>query len=346
MTDLGALLLATADDLVIDEGLRWCAAMGVSPEVARDVPSVRRSWRGAAAVLVGDDLAGDLARAALPRRDHVVLVADDPPGRWRVALELGAVAACRPSDEDRIIELLSAALDGRGEACVVSVVGGVGGAGASTVTVALGLSAARRRLRPLVLDADPLGGGLDLVLGSERADGLRWDDFGATRGRIGAGSLDDVLPTRNGVSSLTWRIDSSRALPQAWPEVLAAAVRGFDLIAVDVPRHLDEIGAEIVGRSVLTLLVVPEEIAAVAGSRQVLAGLQRRAPAVGLVTVGRSGGIGPAAVSEALEMPVLARIRPDRRLRGAVDRGRGPGLSRSLRRSAAEVLDAIGLEST
>lgn len=346
MTDPGVPLIATNHELLIDDGLRWCAAMGASPEVATDVPSARRAWRTASAVLVGDDLVDELVVASLPRRDHVVVIAPDRPDRWRAALELGAVAVCGAQDEDHIIELLSAALDGRGEACVVSVVGGVGGAGASTATVALGLSAARRGLRPLILDADPLGGGLDLVLGSERADGLRWDDFGATRGRIEAGSLAGVLPARESVSSLSWRTDAPRLMPGAWPEVLAAAVRGFDLVAVDLPRHLGEIGAEIVGRSVLTLLLVPEEIAAVAGSRQVLAGLRRRAPAVALVTVGRHGGIGPAAVSEALDMPVLARIRPDRRLRGAIDRGRGPGVSRSLRRSAGAVLDAIGLESS
>lgn len=345
MTDPGAPLIATSDELLIDEGLRWCAAMGASPEVATDVPSARRAWRAASAVIVGDDLVGELTAASLPRRDHVVVIAPDRPDSWRAALELGAVAVCGPHDEDRVIELLSVALDGRGEACVVSVVGGVGGAGSSTATVALGVAAARRGLRPLVLDADPLGGGLDLVLGSERVDGLRWDDFGMTRGRIEAGSLADVLPERDGVSTLTWRTDASRLLPGAWPEVLAGAVRGFDLVAVDLPRHLGEVGAEIVGRSVLTLVVVPEEIAAVAASRHVIAGLRRRAPEVGLVTVGRAGGIGPAAVSEALDMPALARIRPDRRLRGAVDRGRGPGSSRSLRRSAEAVLDAIGLES-
>ena len=52
----------------------------------------------------------------------------------------------------------------------------------------------------------------------------------------------------------------------------------------------------------------------------------------------------PVPVEDALEMPVLARIRPDRRVRGVIDRGHGPGRSRSLRRTAATVLDALGLE--
>jgi hypothetical protein len=44
-----------------------------------------------------------------------------------------------------------------------------------------------------------------------------------------------------------------------------------------------------------------------------------------------------------LKLPVLAQIRADRSLPGAIDRGHGPGGSRRLRRTAAIVLDALGL---
>ncbi|MCD9199639.1 septum site-determining protein Ssd [Aeromicrobium wangtongii] len=344
MTDAPAPLIATTDERLVDDGMRWCAAVGATPQLAHDLTGVRRAWRTAAAVVVGEDLVEEIARAALPRREHVLVVAHDPDRWWPTAVALGATAVCRAGDEDRAVELLSAALDGTGEACVVSVVGGAGGAGASTLTAALGLAARRRHLRPLVVDADPLGGGLDLVLGAERAEGVRWEDFGATRGRLDAASLADVLPARDGVSHLAWAREGPRRLPQSWSAVLSAAVRAYDLVAVDVPRHLDDAGIEIIGRSVLTLVVVPEEIAAVAAARHLLAAVRRGAPAVGLVSVRRPSGIGPTAVADALELPVLARVRPDRRVRGAVDRGHGPRRSRSLRRVAGTVLDALGLE--
>ena len=337
-------LIASGDEQLVDDALRWCAAVGAVPERADDVTGVRRSWRTASAVLVGDDLVEPLARAALPRREHVVVVARDPARSWPAAIDVGAAAVCTPLDEHRLVELLSAALDGAGEACVVSVVGGVGGAGASTFAAALGLQAARRGLHPLVVDADPLGGGVDLVMGAERAGGVRWDDFGSTRGRLDAASLADVLPSRLGVTQLAWSRDSPRQVPDSWTEVMSAAVRGFDLVVLDVPRHLGDTGSELVGRSVLTLVVVPEEIAAVAAARRVLAAVVPRAPSVALVSVARPSGIGVGAVEEALGMPTLARIRPDRRLRPAIDQGRGPGRSRSLRRAAGTVLDAVGLE--
>lgn len=344
MTDVSAPLIATRDEQLVDDALRWCAAVGATPVRAGDLASARRDWRTASVVIVGVDLVDELARSSLPRREHVVVVAHDPAAWWQPALAIGAVAVCGPDEEERVIDLLSTALDGPGEACVVSVVGGVGGAGSSTFTAALGLVAGRRRLRALVVDADPWGGGLDLVLGAERTDGVTWSDFDSSRGRLDAASLSDVLPARAGVSHLTWPPDASRRLPASWPQVVSASVRGFDLVAVDLPRHLGDVGTEIVGRSVLTVVVVPEEVAAVAAARQVLATVQQSAPAVGLVSVRRSSGIGVAAVEEVMGLPAITRIRPDRRLRAAVDRGLGPGRSRTLRRAAAAVLDTVGLD--
>ena len=138
----------------------------------------------------------------LPRREHVVLLAREPSEWWPDAVALGAAAVCGLHEEERILEALAAALDGRGEACLVSMIGGSGGVGASTLAVALGLAAQRRGLRSLLFDADPLGGGLELLMGAERAEGLRWHDFDATRGRLSAGSLADVLPVHHGVSDL------------------------------------------------------------------------------------------------------------------------------------------------
>ncbi|MEJ7635447.1 septum site-determining protein Ssd [Aeromicrobium sp.] len=344
MPDVVSPLIATADELLLDDALRWCAAVGAVPEVAPDVTAARRSWRHASLVIVGEDLAGQLARAALPRREHVIVLAREPARWWPDAVALGAVAMFAPHDEDGILEALAIALDGRGEACVVSMVGGSGGVGVSTLAVALSLAAQRRGLRSLLFDADPLGGGLELLTGGEGAEGLRWHDFDATHGRLSAGSLADVLPVHHGVSTLSWARSGTAVLPDAVPSVLTAAVRGFDLVVADIPRHLGPAGVDIVGRSVLTVLVVAEDICGIAAARQVLERAQQIASSIVVVSVGRPGGVGPAAVSEALGLPVLARHRVDRRIRVAVDRGMGPGRSRSARRTATAVLDTLGLE--
>ena len=344
MPDDDLPLIATADERLLDDALRWFAAVGVTPEVASDVVAARRSWRQAPVIVVGEDLAGSLSQAELPRRDHVLLVAREPERWWSSAVELGVVGVFSFVDEDRILEALASALDGRGEACLVSVVGGSGGVGASTLATSLALAGSRRGLRSLLFDADPLGGGLDLVLGAERAEGLRWRDLDSTRGRLSAGSLADVLPTHGGLATLSWDRAPQAALPDSVPSVLTAAVRGFDLVVADVPRHLDSHGVDILGRSVLTVVVVAEEICALGAARHILARVSDCASSIAVVSVSRRGGIGPDAVAEALGRPILARHRHDRRLRGSVDRGHGPGRSRSARRTSAVVLDALGLD--
>jgi len=342
--DLALPLVATSDDRMLDDALRWCAAVGCTPEVAPGVVAVRRSWRTAPVVVVGDDLAPELVRAQLPRRDHVLLLARSRDEAWPLAVALGAVDVVTGDDETRALDALTLALDGRGEACLVSLVGGVGGAGASTVAASLALSGAARGFQSLLLDADPLGGGLELVLGTEAVDGLRWHDLGVADGPVAAESLAEVLPRQDSLATLSWGRDGPDEVPAALGGVLAAATRGFDLVVADVPRHLEPAGAELVSRSVLTVVVVPEEVRAVGSARRVLDRLEPHTSAVAVVSAARSGGLGRQAVSEGLGRPVIARLRHDRHIRTAVDHGHGPGKSRTARGVAHALLDLLGLD--
>jgi hypothetical protein len=77
---------------------------------------------------------------------------------------------------------------------VIAVLGGRGGAGASVLAGGLAVTAARRGLRTLLVDADPLGGGVDLVLGWESLDGLRWPALSQASGEVPAPALVEALP--------------------------------------------------------------------------------------------------------------------------------------------------------
>jgi secretion/DNA translocation related CpaE-like protein len=343
--DLALPLVATSDDRILDDALRWCAAVGCTPEVATGIVAVRRSWRAAPIVVVGDDLAPELVRAQMPRRDHVLLLARSrDEATFPMAIALGAVDVLTGEDETRALDALTLALDGRGEACLVSLVGGVGGAGASTLAAALARTGADRGFHSLLLDADPLGGGLELVLGTEAVDGLRWHDLGAADGPVAAESLAEVLPRQDSLATLSWGRDGPDEVPAALGGVLAAALRGFDLVVADVPRHLEPAGVELVSRSVLTVVVVPEDVRAVGSARRVLDRLEPHTSAVAVVSTARPGGLGRQAVSEGLGRPVIARLRHDRHIRTAVDHGHGPGKSRSTRGVAHALLDLLGLD--
>lgn len=345
--DTARLLVATADPDVLDDALRWCAAVGTTPEVASDAVAARRAWVSAQGVLLAADLAGPLARTTPPRRAGVLMLQDGTvpasDALWHHALALGAEAVLDAADEARVLDHLGRLLDGGGEAACLAVVGAVGGAGASTLAAAVGLEAARRGHRPVLVDADTRGAGVDLVLGAERVEGLRWPELGGADGHIGAARLARSLPEHRGVAVLACARDGAPVPAATAPDVLTAAARAFDVVVADVPRHLDVLGTAALGRCEGAVLVVPEDVRCVAAGRIVLARVSAYVPRVVLVTVRRPGGVGSGPVADALRLPVVARVGHDRRVRADVDHGRGPGRSRTYRRASERVLDVLGL---
>ena len=266
-------LLVTSDPDLLDELLRLCAAAGTEAAVAHDIASARLSWSTPPLVVVGNDLAGAAAVARLPRRAGVVLVgleADD--GLWDAAKEIGADAAPLPHAQTWLVNRLGETTDiADGAGLVIAVVGGRGGAGATTLATVLALTGVDLDLRCLLVDADPLGGGIDLALGGEACAGLRWPDLTAAGGRVSGTALLEALPRVHGLSVLSaGRGDALTVPAQAMRSVTAAATRMSDLVVVDLPRHIDDAAEEALSIAAVTLIVVPAEVRAVAAAGGVL----------------------------------------------------------------------------
>ncbi|MER6332802.1 septum site-determining protein Ssd [Streptomyces sp. NPDC001034] len=270
----GSPLIVTEDAALLDDLLRLCAAAGATPEVHPGVPGQGDAWAAAPLVLVGDDAAHRLLGAA--RRRQVVLIGrdQDDPDVWRRAMEIGADHVLMlPDGEQWLVDRIADVAEGVGRpALTVGVIGGRGGAGASTLSCALAVTSAREGLRTLLVDADPLGGGLDVLLGGEGTEGLRWPAFAASRGRVGGGALEESLPALHSLRVLSWdRGDCVAVPPQAVRAVLAAARRRGGTVVVDLPRRLDDGVGEVLAQLDLALLVVPAELRAVAAAGRVAA---------------------------------------------------------------------------
>ncbi|MFH9666254.1 septum site-determining protein Ssd [Streptomyces globisporus] len=196
----GGPLIVTEDVELLDDLLRLCAAAGAEPEVHHGPPGCRGSWERAPMVLVGDDAAARCRGAG--RRKGVMLVGrdQDDPDVWRRAVEIGAEYVLRlPDSEGWLVDQIANAAEGVGRpALTVGVMGGRGGSGASTLACALAVSAARSGRRTMLIDADPLGGGIDVLLGGERPRACGGRISRSRRGGSGAEPLRTRCPRSTG----------------------------------------------------------------------------------------------------------------------------------------------------
>ncbi len=266
-------LLVTADVDLLDELLRLVATAGVEADVAVDAAAARDRWGRAGCVVVGADAAAACLRSRLPRRPGVVLLAHgDDPEVWQRAVGLGAEQVLLlPADELALTaRLADAAENGLADAPLLAVVGGCGGAGATTFACALAVTAARSGQRALLLDGDPLGGGIDLALGGEGEPGPRWPALGGTSGRLPAAALADALPRMAGAAVLSWdRGPAASVTAEAVEAVVAAGRRGHDLVVADLPRSTDAPTRALLQAAAVVLVVVPAGVRAAAAAGRI-----------------------------------------------------------------------------
>jgi secretion/DNA translocation related CpaE-like protein len=308
----GGPLIVTEDVELLDDLLRLCAAAGARPEVHHGIPDRRGSWEAAPLVLVGDDAAPRVRGAA--RRRGVVLVGrdQDDSGVWRRAVEIGADhVLVLPDGEQWLVDRIADVAEGVGRpALTVGVLGGRGGAGASTLACALALTSAREGKRTLLVDADPLGGGLDVLLGGEAAEGLRWPAFAASRGRVSGGALEESLPELHALRILSWdRSDAVTVPPQAVRAVLAAARRRGGAVVVDLPRRIDEGVAEILAQLDMGLLVVPADLRSIAAAGRVASAVGMVLRDLRVVVRGPfAPGLDDREVARLLDLPLVGEV--------------------------------------
>lgn len=330
-------LLITADPLLLEDLLRVADIAGVQVQVEADAGADPAAWGSAPVVLLGTDAADGVVRRGLPRRPGVLLVGRDldDANVWHLAVATGAEhVTVLPDANDWLLGRLAQAAVVARRAPVVCVLGGRGGAGASTLAAALGMAAARLGRRCTLLDADPLGGGLDLLLGVEELEGLRWSDLPGERATCSAEELHRALPVlpTHGRGELRL-LSADRAIPPENPEIKATAMRTAlaaargrcDLVVVDLPRHPDPAAREALGAGGPVLLVVPAELRATVAAGRVVNAL---GPGLDLQVVVRGpapSGLSPAMIAAGLGLPLAGRVRVDRKLAAEAERGTPPG---------------------
>ncbi len=319
------------DDDLLDEVLKLAAAAGCEVERVPDAAAARQCWSSSPLLLLDGAGAHDCVAASLPRRDAVVLVATGPPtvDLLESAVSLGAERVVQlPDGESWLVSALADAVESPADTTgkVLAVVGARGGAGASVFAASVGLTVLRDGAKALLVDCDPLGGGLDLVLGAESEAGLRWPDMKLREGRVAASSLHTALPSRtNGSASLcllSGAREGTGPEPDAIIGVLEAGRRAGETVICDLARDLGDGGRAALARTDLAVIIVPAEVRASVSAKLVAQRLTDHVAAVQLIVRGPSpGGLQAEEVAEAVGLPLLTTMSPEPKLARSLDRG-------------------------
>lgn len=330
--------VATEDPELLEQILATAAAAAVEPSVVSTVAALRPHWSSADVVVVGVDTAAGVAAAALPRRPEVFVVGAGADHERLCAWSgpLGATVMVLPESAGWLTASLADTRQQRGRGRLVAVLGGSGGVGASTWAAGLAVTAARQQLRTALVDADPLGGGLDLLMGAERSGGWRWPRLAGARGHLG--DLSGQLPSVAGVDLLSVGRDEGADPGPPGVEQLTAVLRSFsrthDLTVVDLPRPHDWIAREVTRQCDLLIVMVRADVRGVSAARAVLDQVRDGAAPSVLVRVRRLGLLTADAVATGLGRPLLGTVVDDSALRVAAERGEPPARSARSARAA------------
>lgn len=345
-------LAFVADEALLDDLLKLAAAAGCELQRVPDAAAARHCWQTAPLVLLDQRGVAECVAGALPARDAIVVVATDPepPELWKQAMEIGAERVITlPGADSWLISALADAMEGPASNAgkVLAVLGARGGAGASVFTVAVGLTALNAGNNTLVVDCDPRGGGLDVVLGAETEQGYRWPDLQLSAGRIAATALHEGLPIRQkGNAHLTLLSGARKGegpAPDAVAAVIEAGRRAGEVVVCDVPRQLEAASWSAIDRADLTIIVTPAELRAAITAKQLAHELKKRGATPQLIVRGPSpGGLRADEISATTGVPLLTTMRPEPHLAQSLERGefnprtRGP-LTQAARTTLAEL---------
>ncbi|KAA8970507.1 septum site-determining protein Ssd [Mycobacterium sp.] len=326
---------------------RVAAAVGARViHAAGGAPVNHRTWLAATAVLLDAAAAERCAQGGLPRRAHVIVVvsAEPAPATWAGAVAVGAQQVLvLPAQEHALVDELAdaaeSARDDRARGDVVAVIGGRGGAGASLFATALAQVAAES----LLVDLDPWGGGIDLLVGGEDTPGVRWPDLAVQGGRVSWSAVRAALPRHRGVSLLSGIRADYDVHAAALDAVVDAGRRGGTTVVCDLPRRLTDAVHTALKSADLVVVVSQADVRACAATATVVGALAGINPNIGLVVRGPSpGGLRASEVAAVAGVPLLAAMRPEPRLVDQLEHG-GLRLRRrsALAAAARAVLTAL-----
>lgn len=266
-------------------------------------------------LLVTDSLPVSPSSPPIP----TVMVVADPADAtlWRAAGQAGVEQVVALPDGAALLgQRLRLRRQSATAGTLLRVIGARGGCGATTLAVGIAAELAEHT-STVLLDADPAASGLDLALGVEGHDGLRWGDLAGVRGPLPASSVLGRLPAARGIPILSHgRHDADIA--DAWQPVVESLLAGVSTAVADVPRY--RAGGCAGPEGTVDVIVVPHEVVAVANARRLIdRGLVCPDPVIALRRI--KGPMPAGSVGELLPARAVIPIPECTALRAGTDFG-------------------------
>ncbi len=320
------VLLISADPQCVDHVLALTSASQLTVEVTASADEAAQVWLRSVVVVVGVDALAAIAAQRPPQRPHVIVLGQAQGPDWRLSFDIGAEDVVTPPGPPG---WLAERVRGAGEQLpvgrVVGVVGCRGGAGASVLATALAVAAVRRKVTPYLLDLDPLGCGLGVVLGADDSHGLTWSQVSAGVGRIPALSLQSTVAVVDGIGLLGWDDSGATTIAAGVAGAVVDTARVCTPVSViDLGRGVTESQHEALARCDRVLMVVPADVRSVRAARR-MTGRQGLSMCEVVVRGPNPGGLVAEDIGAALGLPVLAAIGADKGLDRRMERGEAPG---------------------
>lgn len=322
------VLLCSRDPFIVEAVEVSAAALGVVVRVATDDLGARQLWQGAAVRLLGVDCA---ARWGLPGPGEAYVVGSEDADLTRCSAELGLPVVSLPGGAGQLAAIMSEAVhDQPVKGRIVTLVGATGGLGVSTLTVSLALVAGEGSGHVVSVDLAEASGGIDILLGEEATDAVRWPDLAGARGELG-GITDRLLQCR-GAAFLSHDRTGRQPSAEAVRTVLSALARSASFTLVDAGRGPAPASSD------LALLVVGADVRSVAAARMLPAETR---PSGVIVRTGPGRSIPGEAVARALGTECIGVIGHDKAVPRLAEAGLPPvpGPARRYGREVAALWD-------
>jgi len=230
---------------------------------------------------------------------------------WQVAAEIGAKhIVLIPESRQWLVDYIKSAPTILGQ--IFSFTGITGGAGTSTIALAVARACAQSGKSVTLIDLDFQSVGLEIAAGCEKAAGLNWSTLQTQASQADGEAIIEKLPEIEGVRLLTNNVSGTGPDTHLQVRVLKQIAGNCDVVLLDAGRGLP---GSVINDFDLTekLFVLPNTIRACAIGREILSNdfdanerlIVRELP---------GSGLSPVTVAETLNRPLAAVVPTDPRI--------------------------------